>query len=58
MDGTNLRDLVISSPRLFGCGCNLLARLLGNGLSIDRVNGEGTRKIVGKPTILDNKIKV
>lgn len=38
MSTTHLRDLV-SSSLFLGCGCGLLPRLLGDSLSIDRVNG-------------------
>lgn len=40
MRATDLRDFVIPSSRFLGCGSGLLARLLGDGLSIDHVNGE------------------
>lgn len=39
MDTTYLRDFVVPS-RFLGCGRGLLACLLGDSLSIDRVNGE------------------
>ena len=58
MTAANLRDFIIPSSGFLGRWCGLLARLFGDSLSIDRVNGGWTRgKIVGKPTIPGSEIK-